>query len=291
MGLTLNMKQLTISVCLHILVLGLLYLNKNTSTQVTESEIVQLDLIEIKPNKHERAIKRKKGKVVKGKLSIASLTPSTVGALADYSKTHTYNEGGASLDVPDNPGAPWGEGGTQFQRISSYRHYEQVAHTMKFIIEYPMTLAHKKIGGIVRARLVVNDKRVCNWHLSFIEGNHPYLRFYVLTKLKQLCKTSFWHKLKLRKSSNIDFNINFNTFAKGEPTMFVNGNVVLFDLPGNQDKGNWKLGPIQGHILQPNMIFADPIWIVENWNRLMYDKDPLARFKEELESETNSSEY
>jgi hypothetical protein len=210
---------------------------------------------------------------------IGDLRPSLLQVPAFDQQGQQYNHGSANLQKADNPAAPWGEGGGEYGRIVDYSRFERVAHYMDHIVEFPYQLAYRRRGGVINTRVVMDDQGRCHWGESFVRGNDPLLRFYVLTLLKQFCRSSVWRGIRKRKSSNIDFSFHFDLYLKEEVAPMVNGNVVLFKLPGYQDRGNWRAGPVQGHFMFPTFILLNPTWVVEQWNQIVHDEDPLERFQ------------
>jgi hypothetical protein len=196
-------------------------------------------------------------------------------------KTADYYYDGNNNAQADNPRADWGEGGKQWGRLKDYRQMKMAADKIEGLVEYPEALAYRRIGGVIRARLVIDSQGQCNWTDSYISGTSPLLRFYVLNALKNFCRSDVWHGHRKKQQSNVDFSFDFNTYSKDPYKIKVLGNVILVHIPGKQDKGNWRLGPVQGHFAFPTFILLNPTWIVENWNQLVNDEDPLDRFRED----------
>jgi hypothetical protein len=293
MRLSFGVWSFFISTLLHSVLILFLFWGLEPRKNSPESMDFEIDLNEkiesSKPISKTSTMTPIKKKPINKKLNshfsktFKDLSPSALVIPDQAKQGQNFNSGNQGLDIPDNSSAPWGQGGQEFDRIQDYRNQEVVAFTVDKMLEFPHQLAYRKMGGVVKARLVINDKGQCEWGPSFINGNNPYFRFYILTVLKDFCRGDFWHGLKKRKSSNLDFSFHFDTYAKKKRKTIINGNVILMHFPGHQFRGDWKLGPIQGNFLFPNSVMLNPTWILETWNSLVHDEDPLQRFKEREE--------
>ena len=278
------MKGILLSIVLHLGVFVFLIWKwpSSQSPQGAQPPLPEIQLVfkeDIEQSfKKQKKKDRKKAKRKKKGFRAQDFSLSPLGSnKSDFQKNH-FNHGGADLSKPDDPSANWGEGGAEFGRIQDYSMLERVAYRMDALVEYPYTLAYHHIGGVVRVRLVVGKTGKCHWGKTKILGNSPELRFYILTVLKVFCRGDFWHRLKKRGSSNIDFSFNFNTYDKKRESVRVLGNVVTYNLPGYQDRGVWRVGPVQGYLIAPTVLL-NTTWIVENWNRLVHDEDPLDAYR------------
>lgn len=190
-----------------------------------------------------------------------------------------YNKGDSPKSIPDNPEAVWGEGLGQLGRVADTQVMQAATEKVSGLVYYPGPLARRGIEGTVNARIIMNSKGQCDWSKSYVGGDRSELRFYILALLKKLCLTNFAINYGLRPSNNFDFSFHFDLHEKEEKPPKILGNVLLFEIPGHVPAGTWRLGPIKGNFMIPNMIFLDPGWIEENWNRLVLSKDPMQEYR------------
>jgi len=253
-----------------------------------KSITIEIDLLKngvpLDSSHHQKSsLSESKNEHKKYKVQLSDFLPSTIGELV-YMKTSLDFENGDNNIGVDNPRAHWGEGGGQFGRIKDYRQIKMAAEKIESLMEYPPFLAYKRVGGVIRARMVIDENGGCNWTDSYIDGTNPLLRFYVLRSLKSFCRIPLWHGQRIKKSSNIDFSFDFNIYSKESPETKILGNLIMMHLPGKQDRGSWRLGPLQGHFAFPTFILLNPNWIVENWNKLIQEEEPI----ESIHPEENS---
>ena len=104
----------------------------------------------------------------------------------------------------------------------------------------------------------------CDWAKTSIKGSRMELRSYVLAVIKNFCKRKILNGYDLKRSNNIDLSYRFNTYSNKYVEPKILGNVILFDLPGHQQKGEWRLGPIKGNLIAPNFIFLNEDWFTDN---------------------------
>jgi len=217
---------------------------------------------------------------MKKKLEVDDLMPQTVDFQRMQKNLKAYNGSGTDSTAPDNSSDDWGAGGHQFGRLQDYGALKRVSERIDRLVQYPKVLSTRKIGGFVKARLVLKKDGACDWRTSTIGGTRHELRVYVLMLLKDYCLKGPGRFA--RESNTVDFAFQFDVYSKEKAPTLINGNVVLVHLPGHQDRGSWKLGPLQGHALFPTMVFLNPQWIRENWNRLVGKKEALEELKQEF---------
>lgn len=277
------MKWFFLSLFLHLILLGWLFLKKEPPAEEVASIRRPVEWIELQDwTKEPKKASKTQGRKGKRKglgLSLKDLSPSARSFPQSIeAQGGSWNRGGDDLYKADNSSASWGEGGAEYGRIKDFIRMDRVAQAMDALVEFPHPLAYRKMGGVVRVRLVISEDGACNWRHSRIEGNRPELRFYILLATKKLCRGDAWQGYKKRKSSNVDFAFNFDVYGDQREEPRVLGNVIMYSLPGYQIKGEWRLGPIRGNIFMP--IGTDATWLVENWNRLMHSKEPLDEFRQ-----------
>ncbi len=242
-------------------------------------------------NESRLAKKKRSQSTLNVKLTPETLSQMTVLPYSELKQYDEFNHGNGEINKADNPESPWGEGGSEFGRLMDYAKMEKMNLRLKNIINYPVPFTERRIGGIVKVRLVVDEKGECRFKDTVISSLRSELKFYILNVLKLLCRGYEWRKIKLRPSTNLDFSFDFSLYSKKPFSIKNLGNVFLVHLPGHQDKGNWKLGPIQGHSMFPGFLLLNPNWIEENWNQLIHDIDPMERFKETKDDQLLGVDY
>ncbi len=171
----------------------------------------------------------------------------------------------------------WGFGRSDFDAIGDHLQYRSIAEAISTNLHYPGILAGREIGGVVNARIEFKDGR-CTFDASAISSLRPELRLYIFSVLKTACRHPIQGFSRAKKATTMDLSFYFNTFSSERQEPKIVGNVILFELPGSQQRATWKLGPFQGSYFFPNWIFLNPTWINENWERLIESKDPASEY-------------
>lgn len=205
---------------------------------------------------------------------------------AEASRLSANSLGGSGAS--DSRGSPWGSGGKDLARLKDYLKMERLKERIEAKLVYPRVLAKRQMQGTVNARLVVDSVGECQWDLSQVNSSQIYLRVYVFTLLKELCR----EKLVLERQSgqtiataqtrNLDLSFRFEITENNEDYLRDNqqviaGNVLFFYRNSHQSLGDWHLGPLKGFLALGASI--DFEWIKENWDRLVNGLDPLQPYR------------
>jgi hypothetical protein len=183
----------------------------------------------------------------------------------------------------DDPNADWGKGAETFERIQDYNIYRILYERVNGRLYYPATLARQKIEGLVQTRIVITQEGNCDWTKTKIFGREVYLKMYILSLLKNVCKENFKSILADRQLTNIDASFHF--FIGGadisHPTEAIIGNTLYFRRFSQQSQMEWEFGPLKGLLPIPAVYLNFP-WIFENYDRLILKKDPIKEFEKEF---------
>lgn len=212
---------------------------------------------------------------------------ATFSRLAEVAKT-SITSGDTFLHdrKRDNPNAPWGQGAETFERIEDYTLFKTLFSRIDSSLSYPAVLARNKIQGTVNARFVLNKKGECDWKYTQILGKEPYLQLYVLDLLKRVCSENFKRYVRDRELTNVDMSFQFAISENGDKQyekerQILVGNTMAFFRNNHQSILEWELGPFRGMFPVPAVYLNMP-WIIENWERLVHNKDPIKEFKKEF---------
>ena len=186
----------------------------------------------------------------------------------------------------DNPLADWGSGGGTFARTKDYLLFDRIYHNIDSILYYSGVLARHKIQGYINTRLVLDSNGKCEWKFTQIKGADPYLRLFILDILKQACGQNYSRYINARNLTNVDMSFKFaltehdnKNWADHEKGIV--GNTLLFYRNTQNSIMEWELGPFRGMFPIPAVYLNIP-WIQENWEQIIYHRDPLEVFKQQF---------
>lgn len=179
----------------------------------------------------------------------------------------------------DSSTAAWGSGAFEFKRVEDYGLMHRIFERTNDALFYPSVLAAHQISGTVTSRLVFTATGECDWNQTSIQSSQSYLRVYILSVLKGVCRQNYSQFLRGRKKIVIDFFFEFSLTEHDDKDIAsdrlkVMGNVLAFFRNSQHSIGEWHLGPFKGMFPVP-MVAVDFGWLTENWDNVMNHKDAL----------------
>lgn len=198
--------------------------------------------------------------------------------------TDTY---GDSPNV-DNADTAWGVGAGTFERAKDYLLMKKIYEYVDNALFFPSFFHRNNIEGVINARLVINFEGKCDWSKIKFYGEQPYMKLFVLSVLKSACRQNFKPFLKNRLLTNVDLSFHFELTEHTnsqiiEKNKYIVGNSLMFYRNSYKSIMEWEFGPFQGIFPVPAIYLNIP-WIQENWEKIMYSKDPISEFKKEFGS-------
>lgn len=188
----------------------------------------------------------------------------------------------------DNPNSSWGSGSGTFARVKDYLLFKKIYEHVDNSLFFPSLFLRENIQGVTNARFVLNATGSCDWEKTKIYGTNAFMQLYVLSVLKTVCKQSFKAFIKNRIETNVDLSFHFEITEHSDKNLidqnkYIIGNSLLFYRSSYKSIMEWEFGPFKGIFPVPAVYLNLP-WIQENWEKIMYNKDPISEFKKEFGS-------
>lgn len=188
----------------------------------------------------------------------------------------------------DNVDAAWGVGAGTFERAKDYILMKKIYEHVDNALFFPSFFHRNNIEGAINARLVIDFEGKCDWSKIKFYGEQPYMKLFVLSVLKSACRQNFKPFLKQRLLTVVDLSFQFElteptNSQRIEKNKYIVGNTLMFYRNSYKSIMEWEFGPFQGIFPVPAIYLNIP-WIQENWDKIMYSKDPITEFKKEFGS-------
>lgn len=216
------------------------------------------------------------------------LKSESVGQLSGKTGTDIFTDTYSDSPNVDNVDTAWGVGGGTFERAKDYLLMKKIYEYVDNALFFPSFFHRNNIQGVINARLVINFEGKCDWSKIKFYGEQPYMKLFVLSVLKSACRQNFKPFLKNRLLTNVDLSFQFELTEPTnsqiiEKNKYIVGNSLMFYRNSYKSIMEWEFGPFQGIFPVPAIYLNIP-WIQENWEKIMYSKDPISEFKKEFGS-------